>query len=484
MEKLPAFSDVENGRHTSKPRGYGEGEPEAIFYENERLHSGDEAIPKTLCEAVSPNQKTDGIIINKLKEEGPTGYEAVGNFESKEMKGDLLEEKTNDKKEDNTKIISENALTDATQKMSTFSQPMKDLAERRKSMKRGEVKELLVPEREKKEKEVPRSDDEVMEHLIYFHGYLPQLEARRFIRREGDYLFRKFEDDGKHHLLLSVGVSMDCEKDENDDLDDNYAKDQPVRIEDFVVRRDEISVFLEDENRFECLEDLLTFYILHPDKDSLNIKLLRGCPIHLFQIRERNIVRTKDLGSGNFGDVFLGEITSLAVLDRFAAVKSLKKDCPGMRELSNKIISEARVMMNLYHENVVEFLGWMIDRQPFMLILEYLPGGSLENFLLKNFDGISDSRLTKFALDAAKGLNHLHEKELIHRDVASRNCLLGSDLTAKISDMGLTVPGSTYWMSKAETLPTRYLAPESLAIYLFAYSSDCYSFGVSCPASP
>ncbi|CAD6191818.1 unnamed protein product [Caenorhabditis auriculariae] len=459
-------------------------EPERIFDGGDRLESGQEANPKTLGEAGSPNQKTDGSKIQKTKEEGHIAYEVEGSEaqKDKEMKGDLLEQKTNYKKEDNDKLVLGKILTDPIKKstlikISVSSQPIKTLADRRRSMKRGEVHELLVPEREEKKMDVARSDDDIMEHFIYYHGFLPQLETMRFIRRAGDFLLRKMEDDGKDHLLLSVGVLMEFEEDESDLLDENIGKDQPVRIEDYVVRRDELGVFLEDENRFECLEDLLTFYILHPDKDSLNIKLLRGCPICLFQIRERNIVRIEDLGSGNFGDVFLGEIMSIGILEKYAAVKTVKKDCPGMRKLSEKLIAEAHVMMNLCHENVVEMYGWMIDRKPFKLILEYMPGGSLENYLLKHFDEASDSCLLKFALDAAKGVQYLHENELIHRDVAARNCLLSADQTAKIADLGLTVRGSIFWMKQAETLPTRFLAPETLAIFVFTYASDNYSFG-------
>jgi serine/threonine protein kinase len=70
---------------------------------------------------------------------------------------------------------------------------------------------------------------------------------------------------------------------------------------------------------------------------------------------------------------------------------------------------------------------------PLSLVMEFMPGGSLQNFL-KDSEKLEQSRKLKFALDCAKGVKHLHDRSIVHRDIAARNVLLGADGTAKISD--------------------------------------------------
>ncbi|CAD6198586.1 unnamed protein product [Caenorhabditis auriculariae] len=159
------------------------------------------------------------------------------------------------------------------------------------------------------------------------------------------------------------------------------------------------------------------------------------------------------------------------------AVKALLKDSANLNELSERMLDEARTMLRLRHEHVIGIYGWAIDKQPFMILIEMMESGSLDSFLLRKFDESNNSRLLKFALQAAKGLEYLHAMQFLHRDVAARNCLLSSDLTLKISDLGLATAGVFYFMTKAEKLPTRYLAPETLSTFVFVQATDFFCFG-------
>ncbi|CAD6200131.1 unnamed protein product [Caenorhabditis auriculariae] len=67
--------------------------------------------------------------------------------------------------------------------------------------------------------------------------------------------------------------------------------------------------------------------------------------------------------------------------------------------------------------------------------------------------------------------------DVLHRDVAARNCLLTADLTLKVADFGLATSGSYFYMKNAEKLPTRYLSPETLSIFVFGQVSDCFAYG-------
>ncbi|CAD6197996.1 unnamed protein product [Caenorhabditis auriculariae] len=89
----------------------------------------------------------------------------------------------------------------------------------------------------------------------------------------------------------------------------------------------------------------------------------------------------------------------------------------------------------------------------------------------------SNLTLTRFCLDAARGLEYLYDVGVLHRDVAARNCLIDEHGTAKVADFGLSVKAYYYEMTTAENLPTRYLPPESLTSYSFKAESDVYAYG-------
>lgn len=78
----------------------------------------------------------------------------------------------------------------------------------------------------------------------------------------------------------------------------------------------------------------------------------------------------------------------------------------------------------------------------------YLNAGDLKTYLLsrrelvgmecKEAEDVSAASLTRMAMDVVEGLNYLHSKEYIHRDIACRNCLVAANRTIKIGDFGMT----------------------------------------------
>ncbi|CAD6185877.1 unnamed protein product [Caenorhabditis auriculariae] len=412
-----------------------------------RLKSGSEALPTAPSEPTSPNQPNTSF--QKPKENGIPGYE----FEENETthSGKFLKEEN---KEGGDKTITVNNSAEAKGKSALkgglSEEQRKKLFEKRNQ---ADLHEIIVPERiEKIEK---KDDESFLENISFYHGFLPQMETMIFIKRSGDFLLRKCEDEGKEFLVISVGILLDCVEDDAENLDEDYGKNEAVRIEDYIVRRHEIGVFIEQHMVFECLEDLFVFYMLHPNKASLNVHLKRACPRR----------------------VFLAEVNSFGIYGEVVAVKSLLKDSANLSNLKEKLLAEARIMLSLRHENVVEICGWAIDKQPFMVLIEYMESGSLDSFLIQNFEGSNKSLLLKFAFEAAKGLHYLHEMLVLHRDMAARNCLLSSDLTLKIGDFGLAVNGRFHYMKTAEKLPTRYLSPETLSMFVFFQATDCFALG-------
>src|SRR5690606_16381042 len=93
------------------------------------------------------------------------------------------------------------------------------------------------------------------------------------------------------------------------------------------------------------------------------------------------------------------------------------------------------------HQNVVQYFGTFQTSNSLHIMIEYLPFGSLFDFLTKQIVQIDTNLLLSLCVGIASGMEHLHKYDIIHGDLASRNILLFQDpttqqLIAKISDFG------------------------------------------------
>uniref|UniRef100_A0A6I8P3T8 non-specific protein-tyrosine kinase n=1 Tax=Ornithorhynchus anatinus TaxID=9258 RepID=A0A6I8P3T8_ORNAN len=200
----------------------------------------------------------------------------------------------------------------------------------------------------------------------------------------------------------------------------------------------------------------------------------------LFQ--KRYLKKVRDLGEGHFGQVSLccydpvGDGTAEMV-----AVKSLKADC-GSR-LRGSWEREIRILRALYHQNIVKYKGCCSDQgeKVLQLVMEYMPLGSLRDYLPKHSVGLAQILL--FAQQICEGMSYLHSQRYVHRDLAARNVLLENGNVVKIGDFGLAkaVPdGQDYYRVREDgDSPVFWYAVECLKECKFYYSSDIWSFGVT-----
>jgi serine/threonine protein kinase len=199
----------------------------------------------------------------------------------------------------------------------------------------------------------------------------------------------------------------------------------------------------------------------------------------------------RPIGSGSFGSVFaaMWQETPVAVkmlIDGRAAPDVAVQDGTIAADLQK----EAGLMASLRHPNIVQFLGVCIF--PPAIVTEWCARGSLTDVLKAGKDSTTAAadltwqRRLGMALDAAKGMTHLHGHKpaaIIHRDLKSPNLLVGQDWTVKIADFNLSKlvqeHTSTASMSTAGgPLNPRWLAPEVLSGETATTASDVYSFGV------
>lgn len=215
----------------------------------------------------------------------------------------------------------------------------------------------------------------------------------------------------------------------------------------------------------------------HLEKDSWDdLKYMKGAMI----------------GQGSFGTVFLA---LHAVTAELMAVKQVEMPSSGgttMDVKKNNMIEalkhEITLLRDLKHPNIVQYLGSNSDETHLNIFLEYVAGGSVATMLV-NYGSFVETLIANFVRQILQGLNYLHSKDIIHRDIKGANILVDNKGTVKISDFGISkrveastllhpqppfkrggprvsLQGSVFWM-----------APEVVRQTAYTKKADIWSLG-------
>lgn len=181
------------------------------------------------------------------------------------------------------------------------------------------------------------------------------------------------------------------------------------------------------------------------------------------------------LGTGGMATVWLAEDT---ILNRKVAVKTFKIDSNDI-EAIKRFNREANAVTTLSHENIVSIYGVENEDNFYYLILEYVEGQTLKDYMNKN-KNISLEGILRIGKQIALALAHAHENGIIHRDIKPQNILLTKDLNCKITDFGISrTYGDTTLTQTNQMLGTvYYLSPEQARGNVATSQSDIYSLGI------
>ena len=216
-------------------------------------------------------------------------------------------------------------------------------------------------------------------------------------------------------------------------------------------------------------------------------------------VKPSDIREIKLLGNGQFGEVYLAEVTGLpaSIFDGVdpsqgqalhVAVKKLRGDSTNCTQKAFE--KEIKFMTRLKHKHVIRLLGICTDPSNPFIMIEYCRNGDLNQYLksLKLVTGTfppSKGQVTTLGLlsqctQIASGMEYLSSLNFIHRDLATRNILVGEWNQVKIADFGMSqnLYDSDYYRIRGHAIvPIRWMATECF-YGKFSVKSDVWAFGV------
>uniref|UniRef100_A0A7N6A271 receptor protein-tyrosine kinase n=1 Tax=Anabas testudineus TaxID=64144 RepID=A0A7N6A271_ANATE len=183
------------------------------------------------------------------------------------------------------------------------------------------------------------------------------------------------------------------------------------------------------------------------------------------------------IGMGEFGEVCSGRLRVQGKREIYVAIKSLKAGYSDKQR--RDFLSEASIMGQFDHPNIIRLEGVVTRCKPLMIITEYMENGSLDAFLRKHDGQFTVIQLVGMLRGIASGMKYLSDMSYVHRDLAARNILVNSNLVCKVSDFGLSRvleddPEAAY----TTRIPIRWTAPEAISYRKFTTASDVWSYGI------
>lgn len=186
--------------------------------------------------------------------------------------------------------------------------------------------------------------------------------------------------------------------------------------------------------------------------------------------------RLKKIGQGASGSVYVARPIrgSMTTYSR-VAIKQIDLAVQPRKEL---IVNEITVMKESQHPNIVNFLeAYLCGHNDLWVVMEFMEGGPLTDIIENNT--LTEAQISTICFETCKGLQHLHHKNIIHRDIKSDNMLLDSHGHVKITDFGFCAKLTEHKNKRATMVGTPYwMAPEVVKQKEYGAKVDVWSLGI------
>lgn len=195
-----------------------------------------------------------------------------------------------------------------------------------------------------------------------------------------------------------------------------------------------------------------------------------------WEIPNEEIIVGPRIGSGSFGTVFRGHWHGSVAIKRLNVTNPTPAQLQGFK-------NEVAVLRKTRHVNILLFMGCTFKPQ-LAIITQWCEGSSLYKHLHVDEVKFEMLGVLDIGRQTAQGMDYLHAKSIIHRDLKSNNIFLTEDLTVKIGDFGLATVKTRWSGSHQFQQPTGsilWMAPEVIRMQEqnpYTFQSDVYAFGI------
>lgn len=194
-----------------------------------------------------------------------------------------------------------------------------------------------------------------------------------------------------------------------------------------------------------------------------------------WEIQPEDIIVGEKIGSGSFGTVYRGHWHGPVALKQLNVVSTSEQQLKAFK-------NEVAVLHKTRHVNIILFMGY-VTQPKLTIVTQWCDGSSLFKQLHVLEVKFEPSRIIDIAKQTAQGMDYLHAKNIIHRDLKSNNIFIYNDYTVKIGDFGLAAVKSKidYRTSPQPSGSIFWMAPEIIRMMVespYTFASDMYAFGV------
>lgn len=198
------------------------------------------------------------------------------------------------------------------------------------------------------------------------------------------------------------------------------------------------------------------------------------------------------LNAGGMAEVFLAKSQGASGITKFVAMKRILPQLSKDTNYIDMFKTEAKVVMNLNHSNVVQIYEFGVEKEQFYLVMEYVEGQNLRqalNQLKKSGKHFSIDQIVYLIKESASGLDHAHRcidsttgklLNIIHRDISPQNIMISFEGEVKIVDFGIAKSESQIEQTRAGTIKGKfaYMSPEQSEGLECDARTDVFSLGI------
>lgn len=183
----------------------------------------------------------------------------------------------------------------------------------------------------------------------------------------------------------------------------------------------------------------------------------------------------KPIGSGGMAEVYLAKDI---LLDREVAIKMLRTQFANDKQLLEQFRREAKSAARLIHPYIINIYDVVDSGEEQYIVMEYVAGTTLRKYMEAH--RLSLNNVLDIVIKVAEGLQHAHNRNVVHCDIKPLNILIDDELCPKIADFGIAkmISSQTMVYTNAIMGSVHYISPEQAGGGKVTNLSDIYSLGV------